>query len=467
MNTKTTLSRRMILRGLGTTLALPFLESMIPSRLFGASTTDIVAKAAAGPRRLAWLYVPNGIDMQTWTPADYGANYTLSPTLSTLADYRDRMTVITGLVCDKANPNGDGPGDHARAQAAYLTGVQPNKTEGANLRAGISADQAAADRIGHLTKFPSLELGMEEGKQIGRCDSGYSCAYIHNLSWRNEKTPMVKDCDPQSVFDRLFSNGDPRETAEARARRENDRKSILDFVMADANAVQKNRLASTDREKLDEYLTSVREIEQRMQRMATEAPPKLPAGAVRPEAFDRSTVHNVGVSSSSSIYDDHINLMIDMTVLAFQADLTRVITLPFADEQSNQSYPWAGANAPHHGTSHHMGDPAKQALLAKINVYHLQKVKYLLGKLDAIKEGNGSVLDNSLIAYGSGNSDGNRHNHDDLPLILLGKAGGTINTGRHIKADNVPINNLWLSMLDHAGASDDKLGDSTGKLPLT
>jgi hypothetical protein len=468
MNTITTsLSRRMVLRGLGTALALPFLESMVPTRLFGASTTDIVAKAAAGPRRLAWLYVPNGIDMQTWTPAAFGADYELSPTLSTLAAYRDRMLVISGLVCDKANPNGDGPGDHARAQAAYLTGVQPNKTEGANLKAGLSADQAAAERVGHLTKFASLELGMEEGQQSGRCDSGYSCAYIHNLSWRNENTPMVKECDPQAVFDRLFSNGDPRETAEARVRRENDRKSILDFVLDDASAVQKNRLAATDKQKLDEYLTSVREIEVRLQRMATEAPQQLPEGAVRPEAFDRSSVRPVGVSTSSTLYDDHIKLMIDMMVLAFQADLTRVITLPFADEQSNQSYPWAGANVPHHGTSHHMGDPAKQAMLAKINVYHLQKVAYLLDKLDKIKEGNGSVLDNSLIAYGSGNSDGNRHNHDDLPLILLGKAGGTINTGRHIEAKDMPINNLWLSMLDHAGASDDKLGDSTGKLPLT
>jgi len=464
---RTNLSRRMVLRGLGTALALPFLESMIPTRLFGATTSDIVSKAAAGPRRLAWLYVPNGCDMQTWTPKTLGSDYELSPTLSTLSAYKDRMLVVSGLVCDKANPNGDGPGDHARAQAAYLTGVQPNKTEGANIHNGISADQAAAERVGHLTKLPSLEIGMEEGTQSGRCDSGYSCAYIHNLSWRNANTPMAKECDPQAVFDRLFSNGDPRETAEQRARRDNDRKSILDFVMDDAQSVQKNRLASTDKEKLDEYLTSVREIELRIQRMATEAPVKIPTGAVRPDAFDRSSVKKVGVSTSSSVYPEHIKLMLDMMVLAFQADLTRVITMPFADEQSNQSYPWADANVPHHGTSHHMGDPAKQAMLAKINVFHLQQVAYLLGKLDAIKEGNGSILDNSLISYGSGNSDGNRHNHDDLPLILLGKAGGTINTGRHINADGVPINNLWLSMLDHSGAPDDKLGDSTGKLSLT
>ena len=468
MSTPHTLSRRMVLRGLGTAMALPFLESAFPTRVFGAAAATKLTQAAAGPRRLAWLYVPNGIDMQTWTPAAYGADYELSPTLSTLAAYRDRMLVISNLVCEKANPNGDGPGDHARAQAAYLTGVQPQKTEGANLKAGVSADQLAAEKIGHLTKFGSIELGMEEGQQVGRCDSGYSCAYIHNLSWRNEKTPMVKDCDPQSVFDRLFSNGDPRESEESKARRQNDRKSILDFVINDASSLQKNRLATTDKQKLDEYLTAVRDIEVRIQRMATDAPVKIPDGAVRPESFDRSSVHNVGVSTSSSVYPEHIKLMLDMMVLAFQADLTRVITMPFADEQSNQSYPWAGAgNAAHHGTSHHMGDPAKMATLAKINVFHLQQVNYLLGKLDAIKEGNGSVLDNSLIAYGSGNSDGNRHNHDNLPTILLGKGGGSINTGRHIDAKSVPLNNLWLSMLDHAGVQDDKLGDSTGKLSLT
>ena len=467
MNTPHTLSRRMVLRGLGTAMALPFLESAFPTRLFGASTASTLVKAAAGPRRLAWIYVPNGIDMQTWTPKSLGADYELSPTLSTLAAYRDRMTVISGLVCEKANPNGDGPGDHARAQAAYLTGVQPQKTEGANLHTGISADQMAAQKIGHLTKFSSLELGMEEGAQVGRCDSGYSCAYIHNLSWRNDKTPMVKDCDPQSVFDRLFANGDPHETAEARARRENDRKSILDFVIDDASSLQKNRLASTDKQKLDEYLTAVRDIEVRIQRLAEAAPVKIPDGAVRPDAFDRKSVRAVGVSTSSSVYPEHVKLMLDMMVLAFQADLTRVITLPFADEQSNQSYPWAGAgNAAHHGTSHHMNNPEKMALLAKINVYHLQQVAYLLEKLDAIKEGNGSILDNSLIAYGSGNSDGNRHNHDNLPTILLGKGGGSITPGRHIRSE-VPINNLWLSMLDRVGVQADRLGDSSGKLSLT
>jgi hypothetical protein len=325
----------------------------------------------------------------------------------------------------------------------------------------------AAQQIGKFTKFPSLEIGIEDGKTTAT-DNGYLKAYEHNLAWRNATSPVVKDVDPQSVFDRLFSSGIPGETPEAKALRENDSKSVLDFVLNDANNVQK-RLNSTDRDKLDQYLTSVREIEVRLQRAANEPPPPLPAGAVRPATpYDSSLEAKVGISTSSTEYPTHIKLMIDMMVLAFQADLTRIITFPFADEGSNQSYPWGDANVPHHGTSHHMGSAEKMALLQKINAYHLSQFVYMMDKLDSIKEGNGSILDNSLISYGGAISDGNRHNHDDLPLILLGKAGSNaIKTGRHMDAGGVPLNNLWLSMLDHAGASDDQLGDSTGKLSLT
>jgi hypothetical protein len=411
------------------------------------------------------MYVPNGIDMQNWTPATFGADYELTPTLMPLAKFKERMMVITGMACEKANANGDGPGDHARAMAAYLTGVQPRKTEGANIHLGISADQLAANKIGYLTRFPSLELGITEGESVGRCDSGYSCAYLHNLSWKNETTPVVKDCLPQSVFDRMFGNGDPNETVEARVRREERKKSVLDFILSDAKSMQ-SKVGASDKRKLDEYLSSIREVETRLQKANQGVEVKPPEGAVRPEAMDLHT-RKVGVSSSSDQYPVHLPLMLDMMVLAFQADITRIITLPFADEESNQSYPFADANVPHHGTSHHQGDPAKMALLAKINLYHVKQLVYMLEKLDAIQEGNGSVLDNSLIAYGSGNSDGNRHNHDNLPLLLLGKGGGSIRTGRHVQFDNVPISNLWLSMLERAGASSDKLGDSTGRAPLT
>jgi len=304
--------------------------------------------------------------MQNWTPATVGGDFELTPILTPLAKFRDRMMVISGLACEKANANGHGPGDHARAMAAYLTGVQPRKTEGANIHLGISADQAAADKIGYMTRFSSLELGITEGQSVGRCDSGYSCAYLHNLSWRNDTTPVVKDCIPQSVFDRMFANGDPNETAEARVRREEKKKSILDFVLSDARDMQ-GKVGINDKRKLDEYLAAIREVEIRLSK-ANEGPEvKPPEGAQRPEAFDLNT-KKLGVSSSSDKYDVHLPLMIDMMVLAFQADLTRVITLPFADEESNQTYPFADANVPHHGTSHHQGDPAKMALLAKINI---------------------------------------------------------------------------------------------------
>lgn len=459
------LSRRTMLRGLGTAIALPVLDSMIPTRLLGAEA-KAAAKAVAAPKRVAWMYVPNGIDMQNWTPAAVGSSYELTPTLLPLAPFKDKFSVVSGLVCDKANPNGDGPGDHARAMSAYLTGTQPRKTEGANLKLGRSADQAAADKIGHLTRFRSLEFGIEEGQQIGRCDSGYSCAYSHTISWRSDTTPVVKECDPRAVFDRLFTNGNPAETAESRARREGNRKSILDFVLGDAQRLQKN-LTYTDRQKMDEYLTSVREIEVRIAKNAQEATP-IPAGAVRPSDFEHSAgVRKVGGATSKDNYVTHLPLMLDLLVLAFQTDSTRVVTFPFADEQSNQSYPWAGAGVPHHGTSHHQGDAAKQAMLAKINRYHVEQLVYLLRKLDAIKESNGgSILDNSLIAYGCGNSDGNRHNHDNLPTLLLGKGGGTVTGGRHVRYEDTPITNLWLSMMDRVGAPLERLGDSTGRLVL-
>jgi hypothetical protein len=360
-------------------------------------------RSRAGPRRLAWIYVPNGIDMQTWTPAKFGADYELTPTLKTLAAYRDKMLVISGLVCDKANPNGDGPGDHARANAAYLTGVQPQNRRRQHpsrqiRRPGRRRTDRPSDQI-------CLAGNRRGGRKEGRTDSGYSLAYSHNLSWRNETTPMTKDCDPQSVFDRLFSNGDPRETAEARARREHDQTSVLDFVLQDANRFQ-NKLSAADRNKMDEYLTSVREIELRIQRAASAPPPPVPAGAVRPPAYDSSTERKVGISSSSTDYDHHAKLMIDMMVLAFQADLTRVITLPFADEGSNQTYPWADANVPTTALRTTWATRPRRPCWPKSTPTTCRSSAYLLDKLDKIKEGNGSVLDNSLIAYGSGNSDG-------------------------------------------------------------
>jgi hypothetical protein len=442
-----------MLRGLGTVIALPALEAMMPRLAFTATTATA---AAAGPKRLAWIYVPNGVDMTSWKPTTFGANYQLSPTLQGLAAFKNKMLVASGLTCNKANANGDGPGDHARANASYLTGVQATKSQGAGIHLGISVDQAAATKVGLLTRFPSLEIGMEQGGS-GSCDNGYSCAYQHNLAWRSSTTPVAKECNPQAVFDRLFGSNSPSETAQARALANQKQKSILDFVLTDARSRQ-TKVGSADQQKLDEYFTSIREIETRLAKSSVEAPVKIPADAVRPPALP--------AKGGTNTYDTRLPLMLDMMVLAFQADLTRIITFPFADEGSNQTYGFADAPVPHHSTSHHMNDPVKIALLDKINAYHIKNFADLLTKLDKIKEGPNSILDNSLIAYGCGISDGNKHNHNNLPLILLGKGGGGVATGQHIQYNNVPINNMWLGMLDHIGAHWDSVGDSTGRISL-
>ena len=460
------MSRRTMLRGLGTAIALPVLDAMIPTRLFSAESKE-AAKAATPPKRIAWIYVPNGIHMPYWTPSKLGSDFALPPILQPLADVKAKTTVISGLCCENAKGLGDGTGDHALAMSAYLTGAHPVKTDGANIRAGISADQAAANLVGHLTRFRSLELGIEEGKQVGRCDPGYSCLYSHTVSWRNERTPLVKDCDPRSVFDRLFSNGDPSESAEVRARTATDRKSILDFVLGDASRLQR-KLGYGDRQKMDEYLTAVREVEVRVAQ-ASQDFVRAPDGAVRP-SFDNhqgNRPSGEGITTNDN-YLTHVGLMLDLAALSFQADLTRILTLPFADEGSNQCYPWAGADVPHHITSHHQNKPDQQEILAKINFFHVKLLSLFLKRLDKIKEANGgSILDNSLIAYGSGNADGNRHTHDNLPTLLFGRGGGTVTSGRHLGFARTPINNLWLTMLDSVGATLPRIGDSSGRLKLS
>jgi hypothetical protein len=440
------LSRRTVLKGVGATVALPLLEAMLPETVFGAAA----ASAARPPLRMAFLYVPNGIHMQDWRPQAEGADFALPATLQPLAPFKNDLLVLSGLTCDKARPNGDGPGDHARAMSAFLTGAQPRKTAGANIKVGISVDQFAAQRVGKATRFASLEIGCEGGRTAGNCDSGYSCAYSSTISWRSESTPVAKEVNPRFVFDRLFSAsgkaGDP-----AAARRDLRRRSVLDFVAEDARGLT-GRLGAADRRKLEEYLSGVREIEQRLARMDKIEVKGAPAGAVRPTGMPRN-------------YQEHIRLLADMMVLALQADLTRIVTFPFANEGSNRPYRDIGVPEGHHDLSHHGRKPEKQAKIQKINHFHISQVAYLLGKLRAIREGSGTLLDNCMIVYGSGNSDGNRHNHDDLPILVMGKAGGTIKTGRHVKYPrNTPLNNLWVSMLDRLGVRVPSFGDSTGRL---
>jgi hypothetical protein len=438
------ISRRTALKGLGACIALPWLEAMTPLTVLGAA-----AKASA-PLRMAFLYVPNGINMAEWTPKEEGAGFALTPTLEPLKALKDDFMVLSGLTADKARPHGDGPGDHARAMASFLTGRQARKTDGADIRLGISADQVAAEKVGHATRFSSLEIGCEGGRNAGNCDSGYSCAYSSNLSWRGESLPMSKEVNPKLVFDRLFST-----TAKGdgdQARRDRHKQSVLDFVAEDAKALQSN-LGANDQRKLDEYLTGVRELELRI----AKAPPAVDLGANK---MNRPT----GVPKD---YKDHVRLMGDLLALAFQADLTRVATFVFANDGSNRSYKAdLGIGEGHHDLSHHQRKQEKLEKLQKINTFHIAQLAYLLERLKAVKEGEGTLLDHCMIVYGGGISDGNAHNHDDLPILLAGKGGGAFKPGRHIRyPKETPLTNLYVSMLDRMGAKVDSFGDSNGPLP--
>jgi hypothetical protein len=341
--------------------------------------------------------------------------------------------------------------------SAFLTGRQPRKTHGADIRAGQSADQHVANAIGDLTRFPSLELGIERGGNAGNCDSGYSCAYSHNLSWRSESTPNAKECDPKAVFDRLFGGNDPKDIAEARAKRDAYNKSVLDFVAEDAKGLSKT-LGQGDQKKLDEYLTSVREVEVRIEKMRQALADKKPVP--KPDMKQPT--------GTPTEYQDHIRLMCDLLVLSFQTDLTRVATFPFANEGSNRNYKMIEVPEGHHDLSHHGNDPKKLAKIKQINGFHTRQLAYLVGKMKSVKESNGTtLLDNVMLVYGSGNGDGNRHNHDDLPILLIGKGGGSIDAGRHVVyPHNTPLTNLFLALFDRMGAPTERFGDSTGKLVI-
>lgn len=446
------ISRRAMLRGLGTAMALPMLDAMSPWAR--AIAGPKAATPAGAPLRTAFCYVPNGIHMQDWTPKEVGENFELPATLKVLEPFKPDMLVLSGLAHKKAEANGDGAGDHARAMATFLTGCQAKKTGGADIKIGVSVDQLAAQKIGDVTRFASLELSCDKGRQSGECDSGYSCAYSNNISWKTESTPVPAETNPRLVFERLFSGSSDIATAAARAERQKYEKSILDYVREDAARLQ-GRLGTNDRRKLDEYLTSVREIEQRLTRV---------------EKANRSDFGSLAKPSGvPKEYMEHLRLMADMLVLAFQTDTTRVSTFVLANEGSNRPYSFIDVSDGHHDLSHHGRNAEKQAKIAKINRFHLEQFAYMIGRLKSIKEGDGTLLDNCMIAYGSGIGDGNRHNHNDLPVLLLGKGGGTIKTGRHLmfeKEKNTPLANLWMSILDRVGVTDvEKLGDSNGRLP--
>ncbi len=437
------ISRRTVLRGLGAMAALPWLEAMAPAGLAAAAPA-----AGTTPKRLAFLYVPNGVNMAEWRPKEEGALGVLPDILKPLTPVKDDLLVISGLTADKARPNGDGGGDHARALAAFLTGCQARKTDGIDIRAGVSVDQVAASRIGDQTRLASLEIGCEPGAMAGNCDSGYSCVYSSTMSWRSATQPLPKEVNPKLVFERLFGGGKDTD----RARRDAQRKSVLDFVREDASDLR-TRLGANDQRKLDEYFSAVRDIEERIARSDKLPPVKAP-DLPRP-------------TGTPAKFEEHVKLLCDLLVLAFQADLTRVCTFVLCNEGSNRPYGFIGVPEGHHDLSHHGRDQKKLAKIKQINTFHISQFAYLLTKLKSIKEGDRTLLDHCMLAYGSANSDGDRHNHDDLPILLAGGGCGTIKGGRHLRLPrdrDTPLNNLWLSLLDRVSVKVEALGDATGRL---
>ncbi len=440
--------RRTFLRGLGTAVALPVLDAMLPPKALAAVGGP--GSAPAFPKRVAWIYVPNGKNMADWTPQLVGENYDLPMILEPLARHQRDLSLITGLAIDPANAHGDGGGDHARSGGAFLTGCHPRKTAGADIKAGISVDQIAAKQIGDQTRLPSLELSCDGGQRAGSCDSGYSCAYQFNLSWRSETQPMNPEVDPRAAFERLFGNGDAAASLEAAARRALYRKSVLDYILDDAHGLER-QLGANDRRKLDEYLTAVREIERRVERAEKFGLAQVPAGTTPPEMFEN--------------YEEQVRLMFDILTLAFQTDSTRISTFIVAHDGSNRPYPFIGIREGHHDLSHHRNDEAKKTKLAQINRFHTTQFAYFLDRLKSIREGEGTLLDNCSILYGSAISNGNEHIHENLPILVAGRGGGAVNPGRHVRVDDkTPVTNLYRSMLDTVGVHTEKIGDSTGKL---
>ena len=438
------LHRRTFLRGVGATLALPLLDAMVPAF---AQTRFSAANPVV---RMGFIYVPNGIIPAGWTPSGEGAGFEFNTTMAALQPFRDRTLVLSGLAQINGRSFGDGGGDHARAGASWLTGVHPKKTEGADIHAGVSADQIAARELGKQTQFASLEIGVEAPSLAGGCDSGYSCAYTNTISWRTPTTPNPMEVNPRVLFERLFGDGDSTDAASRLAAME-DQRSIIDFVKGGIDRLE-TKLGTGDRRKLAEYLDAIRDIERRIQKAEKQnASMKMPA-------MERPL-------SAPEEFVDHARLMMDLMVIAYQADLTRVVTFMLAREGSNRSYRDIGISDGHHNCTHHQNDPEKIAKTAKINSHHVDQLAYLVNKMKSTPDGDGTLLDHSMILYGSSISDGNRHTHTDLPVALIGGGGGKLKSGRHIRYPNeTPLNNLLLSMLDKAGVATEKLGDSTGKL---
>ncbi len=433
------LSRRTLLRGIGSTIALPLLDAMRPA---------LAAPSTAGQaRRVAVVYVPNGIVMKDWTPVEFGADYKFTRILKPLEPFKQDFTVISGLA-NNAAMKGKG-GGHAKASGSFLSGTSPKYTAGADVRAGTTFDQIAAQKWSTETRVNSLQLGCEDSRMVGNCDTGSSCAYTNSLSWKNPETPMAVEVNPRSVFERLFGTVDPSLDAATRARRTLYRKSILDQTRESTQKLATS-LGAADKRKLDEYLTGIREVENRI--AGAERDPRLPP-----------------VEKPSGIpfeFSQYVKLMFDLQAIAFQSDLTRVSTMMLGREGSVRTYPEIGVPDPHHPLTHHRGHPDFIEKVTKINTFHVELFAYFVEKLKNTPDGDGSLLDHSSILYGGALSDGNQHSNRDLPLLLAGHAGG-VRGGRHISTGQpTPVANLFVQMLQSVGVEQETFADSTGRLDL-
>jgi len=444
MITKKYLPRRTFLQGLaGATVALPLLDAMIPA------LTAQTRTAAAPKLRLGFVYVPHGAVLDKWTPIGDGTNFQLNQIMAPLEPFKQQLVIVSGLANKAAESQGDGGGDHARSGPSFLSGVHPKRTEGEDVRAGITVDQIAAQQISQDTPLPSLELGTEDTGLVGVCDVGYSCAYMNSIAWRSPSLPLPMEINPRVVFERLFGDGS---NAAERAQRKTEDRSILDSVTREA-AQLNSGLGQRDRTIVSEYLDNVREIERRIQKAEKQV-------ASQVEVPDSP----IGVPES---FDEHAKLMFDLQVLAYRAEITRVSTFMLARDLSQRTFPQIGVPEPHHSVSHHGNNPAQIAKLAKINTYHASLMAYFFDKLRATPDGDGNLLDHSMIMYGSSMSNPNEHNHFPLPLLVAGGGAGQLKGGRHLKfPERTPISNLLLAVLDKSGIHMDTLGDSTGKLEI-
>jgi len=438
---KIALPRRTFIRGMGATLALPLLDAMVPAM-------SAQSKTARSAPRFAAIYCGNGANMNDWTPATEGTNFPFSPTLKPLERFRDRTLVFTGLDNFPATDQGDSGGQHPRAAPAFMSCVHPKQTEGADVQAGTTIDQLIARQIGRDTKLPSLEVAVDRNDVVGACDHGYACAYMNSMSWKTPTTPLPAETNPRFVFERLFGSGD---TAEARVARSAEDRSILDGVTQEIGQLRR-MLDRRDGVKLSEYLDAIRDVEQRIARNESSnrdmAVPARPVGV--PETFK-----------------EYAELMFDLQVLAFQADVTRVSSFMMARENVNRSYSEIGLAEGHHSMSHHSNNPEKMALFSKLNTYHVETLAYFLKKLQAVPDGDGTLLDHSIVLYGSGMSDGNTHNNFNVPVVVVGGRDQQLRGNRHLTyPKGTPLANLSVSLMDKFGVDVERFGDSTGRLDL-